>query len=105
MTGDAFSTGGIGAQGDLAGGAGLVEEESGFSLLGPLAEKPAVLACLSTLAPSLSTVGFGPIEVTDLAIFFELSLVVGICSTTGDAGLESVAVFVVDCVVVGAGSG
>lgn len=82
-----------------------MEDEGGFSLLGPLAEKAAVLACLSTLAPSLSTVGFGPIEVTGLAIFFEISLAVVVCSTTGDAGLESVAVFVVGCVVVGAGSG
>lgn len=106
MTGEAFSMGGIGAQGDLAGGAGLVEDVGGLSSLDPFAETLAVLACLSALAPSLRTVGLGPIDVTGLGIFFGASLAAGGCSIGENGSLLSVVVFgAVGCEIGGGGSG
>lgn len=105
MAGDALSMGGMGAHGDFAGGAGLVEDVGSFSLLNLFAEMPAVLACRSALAPSLRTVGFGPIEVTGLGMYFGGSLATGICSTGGNSCVSVIGFAVVAWVVLGIGSG
>ena len=97
--------GGIGAQGDLAGGAGLVDDGAVFSLLGPLAERVAVLDCRSALAPSLRTVGFGPIDVTGFAMYFGVSLAAGICSTGGNGSCVSAVLIAIGCEAVRAGAG
>lgn len=97
--------GGIGAHGDFAGGAGLVEDVGSFSLLNPFAEMPAVLACRSALAPSLRTVGFGPMDVTGLGMYFGVSLAAGICSTGGDSFVSIIGFAVVACAALETGSG
>lgn len=73
FTGETLSTGGKVAQGDLLGGAGLVEPDGTLSFV-PLDEILAAFACRSALAPSLSTVGFGPTDVVGLgAAILEIS--------------------------------
>lgn len=78
LTGDTLSTGGKAAQGDFAGGAGLVDPDGNLSFV-PLDEILAALACRSAFAPSLRTVGFGPTDVVGFgaAILVESLTAVG----------------------------
>ena len=91
ITGDIFSTGGNGAHGDLAGGGAGLEDISGDFSFGPRDKIFAFFACRSALAPSLRTVGLGPIEVVGLGMNLGASLAVDICwggkgSSFGSAG-------------------
>lgn len=86
--GDTRSTGGKGAQGDLAGGgAGLEDAAADLSLI-PLDEKLVLFACFSAFAPTLSTVGFGPIEVVGFGAIFAASFGGDVCSICGSIGGE-----------------
>lgn len=61
---------------------------------GPLDKMVALFACLSAFAPSLRTVGLGPIVVVGFVTILVTSLVAGACSGAGESAFASFAVLV-----------
>jgi hypothetical protein len=61
---------------------------------GPFDKMVALFACLSAFAPSLRTVGLGPMVVVGFGTILVTSLMAGTCSGAGASTFASVAVLV-----------